>query len=571
MKKLSALEKAQKWLNATNIDTQSKAEIEKLLTDENELNEAFLHDLAFGTGGLRGIMGIGSNRINKYTIGMATQGFANYLKQENEGEISVAIAHDNRNNSRSFAEVTANVFSANGIKVYLFEDLRPTPELSFAIRQLGCNGGVVLTASHNPKEYNGYKAYWSDGGQLISPHDKNVIEEVSKIESIDEVDFEPNDDLIESLGKKMDQSYIDMIKNVSLLDRKVIEEAKIKIVFSSIHGTGITLIPHALDQLGYANVHVVQEQTIPSGDFPTVIYPNPEEEEAMTMALAKGKEVDADLIMATDPDADRVGIAVKNTKGTFQLLNGNQAASLLIHYLLHQWEKKGLKGNEFIAKTIVTTELLRDIASSSNIACYDTLTGFKFIAELIQKLEGKEVFIGGGEESYGYLIGDEVRDKDAVISSVMLAEMTAWAKSNGKTAFELLLEIYRNHGVYHEALKSVTKKGLKGAEEIKNMMDDFRNNPPKELAGSPIVAIIDYLSGTRKNQDGSEAIIPLPSSNVLQYLTQDGTKVSIRPSGTEPKIKFYFSVKADFAGEDYFEVESNLKKKVHNLLKDLNL
>lgn len=567
---MESKQKATQWLNASNIDEASKNEISRLLDNPEELDEAFLKDLEFGTGGLRGIMGIGTNRLNQYTIGMATQGFANYLKQENSGAISVAIAHDSRNNSRFFAETTANVFAANGIRVFLFEDLRPTPELSFAIRQLGCQGGVVLTASHNPKEYNGYKAYWSDGGQLVSPHDKNVISEVNKIGSIDEVNFQADESLIQIIGEDMDKPYLDMLKELSLLDRETIQSSNLKVVFSSIHGTGITLIPRALKELGYSEVHVVEDQASPDGNFPTVVYPNPEEKEAMSMALAQGEEKGADLILATDPDADRVGIAVKNTNNEYQLLNGNQTAVLLIYYLLYKWEQKGLQGNEFIAKTIVTTELLKDMAAAHNVPCYDTLTGFKWIADLIQQLEGKETFIGGGEESYGYLIGDKVRDKDAVASSIMIAEMAAWAKSNGKSVFELLIDVYEKYGIYLESLKSITKKGLKGADEIKQMMQDFRNSPPTHLAGSPIETIIDYQSSVKKVM-GKEEIVNLPKSNVLQYLTKDGTKVSIRPSGTEPKIKFYFSVKGNMEGKDYYQAEKELSEKIHNLLTDLKL
>ncbi len=568
---MESKQKATLWLEAKNVDQSSKKEINQLLQNQEELDEAFLNDLEFGTGGLRGIMGIGTSRINKYTVGMATQGFANYLKKENSGEIKVAIAHDSRNNSRFFAETTANVFAANGIKAYLFEDLRPTPELSFAIRHLGCSGGVVLTASHNPKEYNGYKAYWNDGGQLIAPHDKNVVEEVAKIGSIDEVRFDADPSLIEVLGEDLDKAYLSKVKELSLLSRETIESSNLKIVFSSIHGTGITLIPRALKELGFQDVHVVEEQAIADGNFPTVVYPNPEEKEAMSMALQQGEEKGADLILATDPDTDRVGIAVQNTKGAYQLLNGNQTGALLIYYLVSKWKERGLKGNEFVAKTIVTTELIRDIADKNGITCYDTLTGFKFIADLIRKLEGKEKFIGGGEESYGYLIGDEVRDKDAVASAVMIAEMAAWAKSNGKTVFELLINIYQEFGVYLESLKSITKKGLKGADEIKKMMEDFRNSPPSMLAGSPVKRSIDYQSGILTNADGSTETVDFPKSNVLQFLTEDSTKVSLRPSGTEPKIKFYFSVRADFEGEDYYAMEENLQHKVHNLLTDLNL
>lgn len=563
--------KAKQWLNAVNMDSESKILINELFKNQEDLEEAFHNDLEFGTGGLRGIMGIGTNRINKYTVGMATQGFSNYLKQQYEGEIAVAIAYDSRNNSRFFAETTANVFSANGIKVFLFEELRPTPELSFAIRHLGCMGGVVLTASHNPKEYNGYKAYWSDGGQLVPPHDKNVIDEVKKISSIEEVRFEADSQLIHHIGAEVDEAYLQMIKGLSLSPEDVAKNSDLKIVFSSIHGTGITMVPQALRELGFKNVHLVKEQEVPDGNFPTVVYPNPEETEAMSMALTEAVKIDADLVLATDPDADRVGIAVKNSKGNFQLLNGNQTGSLLVYYLLRKWSEKGLKGNEYIGKTIVTTELIRDIATSFNTNCYDTLTGFKWIADMIRKKEGNEVFIGGGEESYGYMIGEAVRDKDAVASSVVIAEMTAWAKSQGKSLFELLLEIYEKYGFYYEELKSITKQGLKGADEIKKMMENFRSNPPKQLAGSDVNQIIDYSKREKINKNGKKEAINFPKSNVLQYLTEDGTKVSIRPSGTEPKIKFYFSVVSNFETGDYFGIEKTLKQKVHNLLNDLNL
>ncbi|MEQ6166627.1 phospho-sugar mutase [Ekhidna sp. MALMAid0563] len=568
---MDARHKATQWLNAANMDVSSKQEIETLMQNQEELDEAFLKDLEFGTGGLRGIMGIGTNRINKYTVGMATQGFANYLKKQFQDEVKVAIAHDSRNNSRLFAETTADVFSANGIQVYLFEDLRPTPELSFAIRNLGCQGGVVITASHNPKEYNGYKAYWNDGGQLVPPHDKNVIEEVKKISSIDEINFESEPSLIQKIGEEMDRSYLEMIKNLSLSPDAISANSDMKIVFSSIHGTGITMVPRALEELGFKNVHIVEEQKTPDGDFPTVVYPNPEETEAMTLALNKAKEIDADIVMATDPDADRVGIAVKNLEGDFQLINGNQTGSLLVFYLMKKWSIKGLKGNEYIGKTIVTTELIRDIANSFHTKCYDTLTGFKWIADMIRKKEGQEVFIGGGEESYGYMIGEMVRDKDAVASSVIIAEMAAWAKDQELSVFELLLEIYKTYGFYYEELKSITKKGLQGAEEIKRMMEDFRSTPPKKLAGSEVTHVIDYLEGVQINWNGKKESVNFPKSNVLQYLTEDGTKVSVRPSGTEPKIKFYFSVRGDLEGSSYSETEKKLKNKIHNLLNDLNL
>ncbi|MEP0986458.1 phospho-sugar mutase [Ekhidna sp.] len=566
-----AKDKANEWLAATNLDQDAREQISLLLENQEELEEAFQNDLAFGTGGLRGIMGIGTNRINKFTVGMATQGFSNYLKSQFNSDIKVAIAYDSRNNSRLFGETTAGVFSANGIKVFLFEDLRPTPELSFAIRHLGCQGGVVLTASHNPKEYNGYKAYWEDGGQIVPPHDQNIIAEVQKIQSIDEINFNSNPSLIQTIGGDVDKAYLQMIHGLSLSKKEIENHSDLKIVFSPIHGTGITMVPKALEELGFKNVHVVEEQSVPDGDFPTVVYPNPEEQEAMSLALKTARNIDADLVMATDPDADRVGIAVKNSKGDFQLLNGNQTGALLVYYLLKKWNEKGLKGNEYIGKTIVTTELIRDIASAYDVNCYDTLTGFKWIADLIRSKEGKEIFIGGGEESYGYMIGEMVRDKDAVASSVMIAEMTAWAKDKEMSVFDLLIEVYEKHGFYYEELKSITKKGLKGAEEIKDMMINFRQNPPSQLAGSPIINTIDYLEGQKIDENGKKEPVDLPKSNVLQYLTADGTKVSVRPSGTEPKIKFYFSVKSELEGNDYFRTEEKLKNKVHNLLKDLNL
>ncbi|WP_436517300.1 phospho-sugar mutase [Ekhidna sp. To15] len=568
---MEAKNKALQWLEAANMDENSKAEINRLIDNPDDLAESFQVDLEFGTGGLRGIMGIGTNRMNKYTVGMATQGFSNYLKHQFSGDIKVAIAHDSRNNSRFFAETTANVFSANGITVLLFEDLRPTPQLSFAIRHLGCQGGVVLTASHNPKEYNGYKAYWSDGGQLVPPHDKNVIDEVKKIKSIDDINFKANVGLIQSLGHEMDEAYLDMIADLSLAPDVVKSFCDLKIVFSSIHGTGITMVPRALGKIGFNNVHIVKEQETPDGDFPTVVYPNPEEKEAMSMALKAAETIDADIVMATDPDADRVGIAVKNTKGEFQLLNGNQTGAMLVYYLLKKWDEKGLKGNEYIGKTIVTTELIRDIAKSFDTNCYDTLTGFKWIAAMIREKEGKEIFIGGGEESYGYMIGERVRDKDAVASSVMIAEMAAWAKSQNLTVFQLLVQIYKEYGFYYEELKSITKKGLKGADEIKEMMNNFREHPPSHLANSKVNEVIDYQEGFKIKGEGKKEALSFPKSNVLQYLTEDGTKVSIRPSGTEPKIKFYFSVMSKLENGDYFGTEDKLKEKIHNLLNDLNL
>jgi phosphoglucomutase len=565
---------AQKWLDSSKITSDEKASIKEMqVSNATEFIDSFYKDLEFGTGGLRGIMGIGSNRMNKYTVGMATQGLANYLNKSFPGEtISVAIAHDSRNNSRFFAETTANTFSANGIKVYLFEDLRPTPELSFAIRQLGCKSGVVLTASHNPKEYNGYKAYWSDGAQLVPPHDKNVIEEVQSIASIDEVKFEGNPDLIESLGAKMDDEYLNMIQSLSLAPEAIEAQNDLKIVYSSIHGTGITLVPEILKRFGFTNIHTVDQQATPDGNFPTVVYPNPEEAEALTLALAKAREIDADLVMATDPDSDRVGIAVKNTSGEFQLLNGNQTGSLLVYYLLEKWKANNkLNGKQFIVKTIVTTELIKAIADAYQVKSYDTLTGFKYIAARILQLEGIEEFIGGGEESYGYMIGDKVRDKDAIASCAMIAEMTAWAKNQGKSLFDLMMEIAVKHGLYLEGLKSVTKKGKSGAEEIQEMMKNFRSNPPSELDNSKVTTLIDYQSGTQKNLiTMTEETIDFPKSNVLQFITETGDKISVRPSGTEPKIKFYFSVNRKISGMDeYFSMMNQLSMKIDNLSKQM--
>lgn len=570
-------EKAQKWLDSQKVDQDTRDSIQEMMgsTDQSELTECFYKDLEFGTGGLRGIMGIGSNRMNKYTVGMATQGLANYLNQNFKGEdISVAIAHDSRNNSRFFAETTADIFSANGIKVYLFEALRPTPELSFAIRHLGCKSGVVLTASHNPKEYNGYKAYWDDGAQLVPPHDKNVIAEVNKIASIDEVKFEADKTKIQSIGKELDEAYLDMIKALSLSPESIAKEKDLKIVFSGIHGTGTTLVPPVLHKFGFTNVHEVAEQATPDGNFPTVVYPNPEEAEALSLALDKARAIDADLVMATDPDSDRVGIAVKNDKGEFQLLNGNQTGSLLLYYLLRKWKENGkINGKQYVVKTIVTTDLIEQIAKDYGAKLYNTLTGFKYIAEVIRELEGKEEFIGGGEESYGYLVGDAVRDKDAIASCAMIAEMAAWAKAEGTDLYELLKKIHGQYGLYQESLISITKKGMSGAEEISKMMSDFRNNPPKNLAGSKVTTLIDYKSRESKDLiNGTVTGLEYPSSNVLQFLTADGTKVSVRPSGTEPKIKFYFSVNAKYSGSDnYDEIVNQLKSKTEKIREELGL
>ncbi|WP_266206107.1 phospho-sugar mutase [Pontibacter kalidii] len=572
----SIKQKIDQWLSGS-YDQETKSEISGMLerNEHEALSDAFYKDLEFGTGGLRGIMGAGSNRMNRYTLGMATQGLCNYLKQNFPGEqVKVAIAHDCRNNSDVFARIAAEIFSANGIKVYLFEALRPTPELSFAIRHLGCQSGVVVTASHNPKEYNGYKVYWNDGAQVTAPHDKNIIGEVNKITSIDEVKFEPNPALIELIGQELDEAYMQEVQKLSISQEAIKRQHDLKIVFSSIHGTGITLVPEVLQRYGFTNVHVVEEQAEPNGDFPTVVYPNPEEKEAMTLALNKAKEIDADLVLATDPDSDRVGIAVKNQEGNFVLLNGNQTGALLINYLLQAWQKAGkLTGKEYVVKTIVTTDLIKEIADSYNVTMYETLTGFKYIAQLIREKEGQEVYIGGGEESYGYMIGDFVRDKDAISACALIAEMAAVAKDNGQSLFEMMLAMYEKYNFYKEELVSITKKGMRGAEEIQQMMADMRSNPPKQIAGSDVVEVRDYKMSTRKLiLTGEEHKLDLESSNVLQYLTKDGSKISARPSGTEPKIKFYISVNEPLASAaDYHATEQKLNQKIEQMLKDLKL
>ncbi len=538
-------EKAQSWLKSTKLSSSARKQIKDLKGDPSAFEDAFYKDLAFGTGGLRGIMGIGSNRINEYTIAMATQGFANYLKEMFPNEkIKVAIAHDSRNNAELYTRVTAEVFSANDIFVYLFKELRPTPALSFAIRALKCHGGVVLTASHNPKEYNGYKAYWNDGAQLIPPHDEKVINYVKSIHTIDEIKFDKKSDLIKYLDDTIDNQYIDMITSLSLNTPQKNKASNLNIVFSPIHGSGVTLVPLALKKFGFENVTVVSEQSQPDGNFPTVIYPNPEEAEALEIALRSAKNINADLVLATDPDADRVGIAAKNTNHEFELLNGNQTAVLLIYYLLRKWkENKQLKGKEYIIKTIVTTDLISAIATHFKVDCFDTLTGFKYIAEKIRKLENTNTFIGGGEESYGYLIGDHVRDKDAVMSCAMIAELTAWVKEQNKTLFDLLIDIWMEFGLYQEGLISITKKGKSGALEIERIMKTLRTTPPTILNNFFITDIIDYANLTHLKTKSKKIIsIDSPQSNVLQFITENGSKISIRPSGTEPKIKIYFSV-----------------------------
>lgn len=555
-------EKAQSWLKSTKLSRSARQQIEDLKADPLAFEDAFYKDLAFGTGGLRGIMGMGSNRINEYTIAMATQGFANYLKEAFPNEkIKVAIAHDSRNNAKLYTQVTAEVFSANNVFVYLFKELKPTPTLSFAIRALKCHGGVVLTASHNPKEYNGYKAYWNDGAQLIPPHDEKVINYVRSIHTIDEIKFDKKSKLINYLDDTIDNQYLDMITSLSLNTPQKNKTSNLNIVFSPIHGTGVTLVPQALKKFGFQNVTIVSEQSQPNGDFPTVIYPNPEEAEAMEIALKTAKNINADLVLATDPDADRVGIAAKNTNHELELLNGNQTAVLLIYYLLRKWkENKQLKGKEYIVKTIVTTDLISAIATHFKVDCFETLTGFKHIAEKIRKLENTHTFIGGGEESYGYLIGDHVRDKDAVISCAMVAELTAWASEQNKTIFDVLIDIWMEFGLYQEGLISITKKGKSGGQEIKRIMKTLRETPPTILNNFFITDIMDYSNLTHLKTKSKNIIsIDSPKSNVLQFKTENGFKISIRPSGTEPKIKIYFSAHCSL------KKRSELKKKQDKL------
>ncbi|MCW3786489.1 phospho-sugar mutase [Plebeiibacterium sediminum] len=571
-------EKANQWLSG-NYDEETKKQVSELLNkeDKSDLIDAFYKDLEFGTGGLRGIMGPGSNRMNIYTVGAATQGLANYLNSQfaDLDEIKVCIGHDCRNNSREFAEISAKILSANGIKALLFDDLRPTPEVSFVIRELNCQSGIIITASHNPKEYNGYKAYWNDGGQMIAPHDTNVIDEVQKITSIDEIKFEGNDTLIEVLGEEMDKKYLDKVKSISL-DTGAIERNKdLKIIYTPIHGTGVKLIPAALKQYGFTNIINIPEQDVVSGDFPTVVSPNPEEPAALKMAVDKAAEIDADLVMASDPDADRLGIACKNEKGEFILLNGNQTALLLTWYMVKRWKENNLlTGKEFIVKTIVTSELLKEIAVKNDIEYFDVFTGFKWIADKIKTYEGEKKYICGGEESYGFLPGDYVRDKDAVASCAMFAEIAAWAKDNGVTLFELLQNIYIEYGFSKEKMIYIVRKGKSGADEIQQLMKDFRENPPVELAGSKVSVVKDYAVLKAFNKvDNTETDIDLPAtSNVLQFFTEDGSKVSVRPSGTEPKIKFYFEVKGEMKDKaEYYDADAKAEEKINAIATDLKI
>ncbi len=569
------LQKIQVWLDG-NYDTDTKNSIKKL-QEQNpaELEDSFYKNLEFGTGGLRGIMGVGTNRMNKYTVGMATQGFANYLKKTYVNtEIRVVVGHDSRNNSRFFAETTANVFAANGFKVFLFPELRPTPELSFAIRTLDCKAGVVCTASHNPKEYNGYKAYWDDGSQLVPPHDKNVIKEVETISSLNEVAWSGGEANITILSDDMDNQYINMIKSLSVYPEIIAKQHNLKIVYTPIHGTGITIVPKTLAAFGFTNVTIVDEQAEPNGNFPTVVYPNPEETETMSIGLQKAKDLDADILLGTDPDADRVGVGVKNHKGEWILMNGNQTAVLAFAYMIEARKNKGIaQPNDMVISTIVTTDMINEVANQNAVACYNVLTGFKWIASLLKEKEGKENYIIGGEESFGLMIGDKVRDKDAVSAVALLCEMAAVEKEKGKTLFDKMIEMYLQYGFYLESLISITKKGMDGSKQIAAMMEGYRNNPPTTINNSKVVEFLDYELQTGKNLfTGESWKINLPKSNVLQFILADGSKISARPSGTEPKIKFYFSVQTKLNNKEEFDIKyAELESKIKNIQLDMKL
>ena len=567
--------KAQKWLDG-NYDEETKKEVRSMLeNDPKELTEAFYKDLEFGTGGLRGIMGAGTNRMNIYTVGAATQGLANYLKKNFAGqEIKVAVGHDSRNNSRKFAERVADIFASNGIKVFLFDSLRPTPELSFAIRELGCQSGVVITASHNPKEYNGYKAYWTDGSQVTAPHDKNIIAEVEKITEVDQVRSGEHPENIVLLDESFDERYLEKIHSLALAPEAVKQFHDMKIVYTPLHGAGVRLVPASLKKFGFTNVTVVPEQSVLDGSFPTVVSPNPEERSAMKMALDLAKRIDAELVLATDPDSDRIAIGIRDHDGSYVLLNGNQTCVLLSSYMLAGWKERGkITGKEFIVKTIVTSEMIPLIAESYGVKCYECLTGFKYIAKVIREKEGKEVYIGGGEESFGFLAGDFVRDKDGVSACSLAAEAAAWAKSKGLTLYDWLKQLYVEYGFYKEGLVSVVRKGKEGQEEIQRMMADYRSNPPRTILGSPVVKINDFQSlETIDPASGRRSPIVQDRSNVLQFYTEDGTKVSVRPSGTEPKIKYYFGVKAPLADvADFNRVEKQLDEKIERIKQELKL
>ncbi len=570
------LSKAQKWLDG-DYDEATKRQVRYLMEhDRKELTESFYKDLEFGTGGLRGIMGVGTNRMNVYTVGMATQGLANYLKKNFAGEqIRVAIGHDSRNNSRMFAERVADIFASNGFQVYLFDALRPTPELSFAIRELKCHSGVVVTASHNPKEYNGYKAYWTDGSQVTAPHDKNIIAEVARITDIDQIQLGRNPENITLLGEEFDEIYLNRIHTLSLSPESVAKYHDMKIVYTPLHGAGVRLVPASLRKFGFTNISLVPEQAVIDGNFPTVESPNPEERKTMTKAIELGSKLGADLVLATDPDSDRIGVALRNGKGEYVLLNGNQTLSLLMAYQLTRWSELGrIDGNQYVVKTIVTSQMPNAMAKYFGVKCYDCLTGFKYIARIIRNNEGKATYIGGGEESFGYLAGDYVRDKDAVSACSLAAEAAAWAKDTmGLTLYEWLQELYVKFGFYREALVSVVRKGMEGAAEIQHKMADFRAVPPKSILNSPVVKINDYLSlETTDVQSGAKTPIKEESSNVLQWFAADGTVVSVRPSGTEPKIKFYFGVRAELKSvADFDRVEAELDAKIEAIKQELHL
>ena len=569
--------KAAEWLTEV-YDAETQAEVKRMLANEDptELIDSFYRDLEFGTGGLRGIMGAGTNRMNIYTVGAATQGLSNYLKKEFASlpEIKVAIGHDCRNNSRLYAETSAKIFAANGIRVFLFDDLRPTPELSFAIRELGCQSGIILTASHNPKEYNGYKAYWDDGSQIVAPHDENIIDEVQKVKAAD-IKFNGDERLITILGEEMDNKFIEKVKTVSISPEVIEKQKDLKIVYTPIHGTGVKLIPAALRAFGFTNIYNVPEQDVVDGNFPTVVSPNPEEPAAMKMAMGKGRKIDADVVMASDPDADRIGVAVKNDKGEFIILNGNQTALVFIYYIISKRKESGqLKPNDFIVKTIVTTELIAEIARRNQVEYFDVYTGFKYIAEVIRDFEGQKNYIGGGEESFGFMPADFVRDKDAVSACALMAEIAAWAKDQGKSLFEMVQDIYLEYGFSREKMKYVVRTGKSGAEEIEQMMVNFRNNPPKELGGSKLKIVKDYETLVEKNiLTGEERKINQKvTSNVLQFFTEDGTKISVRPSGTEPKIKFYFEIAGELKGRsEYYTMEKAADEKIDAIMKQLDL
>ena len=569
-------EKAEKWLTPA-YDAETQAEVKRMLAseDKTELIEAFYKDLEFGTGGLRGIMGVGSNRMNIYTVGLATQGLANYLNKcfAGKDQISVVVGHDCRNNSRPFAEISADIFSANGIKVYLFDDLRPTPEVSFAIRHLGCQSGINITASHNPREYNGYKAYWDDGAQVLAPHDTAIIDEVNKV-SVDDVKFEGNKELIQIIGEEVDKVYLEMVHSISIDPEVISRQKDLNIVYTPLHGAGRTLIPRSLKKWGFENVNLVEPQMVKDGNFPTVVSPNPENAEALTLAIELAKKINADIVMASDPDADRVGMACKDNKGEWVLVNGNQTCLLFLYYIIKNRLATGkMQPGDFVVKTIVTTELIKAVADKNNVEMFDCYTGFKWIAREIRLREGKQQYIGGGEESYGFLAEDFVRDKDAVSACSLLAEICAWAKDQGKTLYDILMDIYVEYGFSKETTVNVVKPGKSGAEEIKAMMENFRANPPKELGGSKVVLSKDYKTLKQTDAEGNVSDLDMPeTSNVLQYFTEDGSKVSVRPSGTEPKIKFYMEVKGQMGCPNcYASAEAEAVKKVEAVKKSLGI